>query len=109
MIKLRLFGMLIMIGFLLAINSPLGAAEDDLFFYEYLDHKILLCKSKSLHIDSESETIRKTAQKSIRMAQYLMQNRELLVKAMVAEKIEPKPYKIDFFLNNRYGEKWDIN
>ena len=109
MIKKELFGMLIMLGFLLIIKTPLLAAEDDLFFYEYLDHKILLCKSKSYRIDSKSKCIRKTAQKSIRMAKYLKLNRERLVQEMVAEKIEPKPYKIDYFLNERYSEKWNIN
>lgn len=108
MIKNELFRLLIIIG-ILTIISPLCAAEVDSFFYEYLDHKILLCKSKSYRINSKSECMRKTAKKNVRMAQFLVLNKERLVREMVAEKIQPKPYKIDYFLNGRYRDKWEVN
>ncbi len=100
--------MLIIIAILIII-TPLRAAEVDSFFYEYLDHKILLCKSKSYRIDSKSECIRKTAHKNARKAKFLKLNKERLVREMVAEKIQPKPYKIDYFLNERYRDKWVMN
>ena len=106
MIKKELFAILMGIGILSMFAAPLLAAENERFYYEYLDNKILLCKSKSHRIDSQSECIRKYAQKSLRMAQYLERNRDRLVREMITENIEPKPYKIDYFLNERYRERW---
>ena len=109
MIKNQLFGILMTLVIFLMFTVPLFASENEHFFFRYLDQKIYLCKSKSYRINSESECIRRTAQKGLLMAQYLERNRESLVREMVAENIEPKPYKIDYFLNERYSENWDVN
>ena len=50
----------------------------------------------------DSANIRRSAIRSCRIAIFCVTSKEALVKEMLANKIEPKPYKVSHFLNEKY-------
>ena len=67
-----------------------------------IDRYIVSCGAKSEMLNSRSETIRKSAVRSCRIASFCVTSKEALIKEMLANNIEPKPYKVSQFLNEKY-------
>ena len=69
-----------------------------------VDHHIAACSAKSEMLNSRSEAIRNAAIRSCRIANFCMTSREALIDEMLARNIEPKPYKVSRFLNEKFGD-----
>ena len=67
-----------------------------------LDRYVASCSAKSEMLNSRSETIRKSAIRSCRIASFCVTSKEALVNEMLAQNIEPKPYKVSMFLNEKF-------
>lgn len=61
--------------------------------------KIKKCERKAAMSASRSEWIRRNADRNRLKAEYLRNHREQLLEQMRAGQIEPKIYKIEYFLN----------
>jgi hypothetical protein len=94
---------------LVAIIFALPALGDDTKTLEtrakletLIDRYIVSCGAKSEMLNSRSENIRKSAVRSCRIANFCLTSKEALVKEMLENNIEPKPYKVSQFLNEKY-------
>jgi len=67
-----------------------------------VDRYIASCGAKSEMLNSRSENIRRSAIRSCRIANFCVTSKETLVKEMLKNNIEPKPYKVSQFLNEKY-------
>lgn len=67
-----------------------------------LDRYVVSCGAKSEMLNSRSETIRTSAIRSCRIANFCLTSREVLVKEMLENNIEPKPYKVSKYLNDKF-------
>ena len=67
-----------------------------------IDRYIVSCGAKSELLNSRSNTIRKSAIRSCRIANFCLTSREVLIKEMMEKNIEPKHYKVNLFLNEKF-------
>ena len=67
-----------------------------------IDRYIVSCGAKSELLNSRSDTIRKSAIRSCRIANFCFTSREVLIKEMLENNVEPKHYKISRFLNEKF-------
>ena len=67
-----------------------------------IDRYIVSCGAKSELLNSRSNTIRKSAIRSCRIANFCLTSREVLIKEMIEKNIEPKHYKVNLFLNEKF-------
>ena len=67
-----------------------------------IDRYIVSCGAKSELLNSRSDTIRKSAIRSCRIANFCLTSREVLIKEMLENDIEPKHYKVSRFLKNKF-------
>jgi uncharacterized protein (UPF0333 family) len=67
-----------------------------------IDRYIVSCGAKSELLNSRSDVIRKSAIRSCRIADFCLTSREVLIKAMLENNIEPKHYKVSRFLNEKF-------
>ncbi len=67
-----------------------------------VDEYIVCCDAKSAMHNSRSEKIRRAAMRSCMKAVYSKHYKEELVKEMLENNIEPKPYKVRRFLNEKF-------
>jgi hypothetical protein len=65
---------------------------------------ILSCENKAILGSSRSINIRKSAMLSCLKGSFCRHSKEELVNAMLKNGIEPKPYKVRHFLNERFYE-----
>jgi hypothetical protein len=67
-----------------------------------IDRYVASCGAKSEMLNSRSEAIRTSAIRSCRLASFCVTSREALVNEMLENNIEPKPYKVSQFLNEKF-------
>lgn len=67
-----------------------------------IDRYIVSCGAKSELLNSRSDAIRNSAIRSCRIANFCLTSREVLIKEMLENNIEPKPYKVRRFLNEKF-------
>ena len=67
-----------------------------------IDRYIVSCGAKSELLNSRSNTIRKSAIRSCRIANFCLTSREALIKEMLENNIEPKHYEISWFLKEKF-------
>jgi len=85
-----------------AIADDTKALETRAQLEALIDKYIACCGAKSELLNSRSDNIRKSAIRSCRIASFCVTSREALVKEMLENNIEPKPYKVSRFLNEKY-------
>ena len=79
-----------------------GAQAKRAFYEAAIDEEIALCRKGASLRDSRSENLRMKGHRDASMALFLETHREELVAAMVAANLEPKDYKVQLFLNDRF-------
>ena len=72
-----------------------------------VDEYIACCQSKSALRNSRSENIRRSAIRSCQLASYCRHSKAELVEAMLRNNIEPKAYKVRYFLNGKFKDKYN--
>ena len=70
-----------------------------------VDEYIACCEAKSALRNSRSENIRRSAMRSCKIAAYCKNSKEELVESMLENNIEPKAYKVRYFLNGRFNDR----
>lgn len=85
-----------------ALGDDTKALETRAQLENIIDKYIACCGAKSELLNSRSDNIRKSAIRSCRIARFCVASREALVKEMLENNIEPKPYKVSRFLNEKY-------
>ena len=85
-----------------AIGDDIKAIETRAKLETLIDRYIVSCGAKSELLNSRSETIRKSAIRSCRIANFCLTSKEVLIKEMLEKNIEPKHYKICRFLNEKF-------
>ena len=85
-----------------AIADDTKALETRAQLEALIDRYIASNGAKSELLNSRSDNIRKSAIRSCRIASFCVTSREALVKEMLENNIEPKPYKVSRFLNEKY-------
>ena len=67
-----------------------------------IDRYIVSCGAKSELLNSRSDAIRKSAIRSCRIANFCFTSREVLIKEMLENNVEPKHYKVSRFLHEKF-------
>ena len=87
-----------------ALGDEMSVVDKRAKLEALLDTHVASCSAKSEMLNSRSETIRKAAIRSCRIASFCITSKEALVEEMLAKNIEPKPYKVSQFLNEKFGD-----
>ena len=85
-----------------AIGEERNTLETRAKLETLIERYIASCGAKSEMLNSRSEAIRKSAIRSCRIASFCMTSREALVNEMLENKVEPKPYKVSHYLNEKF-------
>jgi hypothetical protein len=103
--------MLILAAFLgnLSAISEDGQNTQTIKYYEIiLNETISKCHSKAQLKGSKSVHLQSCAAIKLKKANFLIKNKEMLIKEMVKNAIDAKQYKIEYFLNKKFYEYSDI-
>ena len=87
----------------LALGKNTEAVETKARLEALVDEYIACCEAKSALSSSRSENIRRSAMRSCKIADFCKNSKEALVEAMLENNIEPKAYKVRYFLNDRFN------
>ena len=103
--------MVMLLFVLTAMLCPMSASGNNTEVLErrakleaLVDEYIACCEAKFALRNSRSENIRRSALRSCKIAAYCKNAREELVEAMLENNIEPKAYKVRYFLNARFQD-----
>ncbi len=92
---------------ILALGNNSEAVDTKAKLEALVDEYIACCEAKSALRSSRSENIRHSAIRSCKIASYCKNSKEELVEVMLRNKIEPKAYKVRYFLNGRFNDKYN--
>ena len=110
--KVLLTGLMIFVGALIGVLHPTevtGQKEDLIRVYENcIIKKIEKCESKAdlLHA-SGSVTLRQYADLQDKKAQFFYLEKEMLINLMIQNRLEPKQYKMEHFLENQFYRSFE--
>ena len=91
---------MVMILALPALGGDTNRSELESIVDEYISK----CEAKSALLNSTSENIRRSAMRACLKAIFYKNTKSELIDALVANNVEPKPYKVRQFLNARFNE-----
>lgn len=95
----------VMVGAGIMLTGPaLGGETNRASLEAIVDDYIAVCERKSAMLDSSSVNIRRDAMQACLRATFCRVSKSALVDEMVANNLEPKPYKVRHFLNARFDE-----
>ena len=89
----------------LALGNDTETVEIRARLVALVDAYIASCEAKSALHSSRSENIRQTAMRSSKIAAFCQNSKAELVEAMLENNIEPKAYKVRYFLNARFHDR----
>ena len=96
---------LIAVGVFYLVYAGTGQATS--YYGDCIDQKIVQCERKADFIDCKSEPLRKWATMNKLKAEYFKENKKELINEMVAQDLDQKHYKIDYFLNKSFFNNYD--
>jgi hypothetical protein len=105
--KVLLINLMVFVWALIGVQHPAGIAgekKDLVKAYEScIVKKIVRCESQvDLLQTSRSPTLRKYAELQDKKAQFLNAEKEMLIDLMIQNRLEPKQYKVDHFLEDQF-------
>ena len=96
------------LGNLSAISED-GQNTQMIKYYEnMINETISKCHSKAHLKESKSVHLQSCAAVKLKKANFLIKNKEMLIKGMVKRDIDAKQYKIEYFLNKKFYEYSNI-
>ena len=96
------------LGNLSAISED-GQNTQMIKYYEnMINETISKCHSKAHLKESKSVHLQSCAAVKLKKANFLIKNKEMLIKEMVKSAIDAKQYKIEYFLNKKFYEYSNI-
>jgi len=72
------------------------------YFAKAIDKEISCCQNKQFLRSSKSDSLRMKGHREASKAIFLKAHKNILIDEMVAAGLEPKPYKVDLFLNQEF-------
>ena len=90
---------------ILALGNNIETLERKAKLEALVDEYIAVCDAKFALRSSKSENIRRSAMRSCKIATFCKNASEELVDAMLENNIEPKAYKVRYFLNARFQDR----
>lgn len=72
------------------------------YYQTAIDNEIHSCIAKQSLQNSRSGQLRRKGHREASKAQFLMANREHLIAAMMRDDIEPKSYKVQRYINDKF-------
>ena len=84
-----------------------GTGQETSYYGECIDQKIVQCERKAVFIDCKSEPLRKWARMNKLKAEYFKENKKELIQEMVAQDLDQRQYKTDYFLNKFFFNNYD--
>jgi hypothetical protein len=72
------------------------------YFAKYIDKEISCCQNKHFLQSSRSDNLRMKCHRASSKALFLKSHKNELIEEMVASGLEPKPYKVHLFLNEKF-------
>ena len=88
----------------LAFGEP-STIQDLRSFYETsIDKMLLKCEKKYCLKDSRSANLRKCAKRASSKAKFIQGHRDGLIADMIKQKVDPKGYKVEYYVNNRFSQ-----
>ena len=73
------------------------------YYQAAIDEEIAQSRQMASLLSSRSPNLRQKGHREASMAMFLETNRESLVEDMLAQEIEPKTYRVERFLNDRFS------
>ena len=73
------------------------------YYQTAIDEEIAQSRQMASLLSSRSPNLRQKGHREASMAMFLETNRESLVEDMLAQEIEPKTYRVERFLNDRFS------
>ncbi len=102
-IAIMILSAMVMVGLMLT-GPALGGESNRAELEAIVDDYISASEAKSAMLNSSSENIRQAAIRSCLRATFCRNSKSTLVNDLVANRVEPKPYKVHHFLNARFNE-----
>lgn len=103
-----------MCGFVMIFGSAIvlhaGSEQEEpleKYYGNYISNEIEKSKSKLTLKTSRSDNLRIVAAKADREATFLTLNKEILIHEMIERDIGKKPYKIEYYLNQRFSHYYN--
>jgi|GEM_PF-1115103 len=84
------------------IGQQLSNEKLKAFYEARIEEQILKCESKTALLNSKFGNLRSAAEIALLKAAFLKNHREKLVQDMLAGSVGITPYKIDYYLNQRF-------
>lgn len=96
---LALLAMVVMVVPVMGVNDVKALR---VYFAKTIDKEISCCQNKRFLQTSRSDNLRMEGHRAASEALFLESQKNELVKEMVASGLEPKPYKVHLFLNEKF-------
>ena len=87
-----------------AVSQDIAEAEKKAQLESIVDVYIISSENKAALSSSRSKNLRDSAMLSRLKGSFCKHSKQELIEAMIAEGVEPKPYKVHHFLNARFYE-----
>ena len=101
-----LAGLIMFIG--AAVSKAQSESNDQLakYYERCIVKKISNCNAKVVLKTSRSENLQRKANLAIKQVTFFKSNKNKLIDEMVEQGIEPKRYKVEYYLNKRFYEMY---
>ena len=112
--KIKILSVIFMMIFAAFLGNLSAISEDGqntqmIKYYEnMINETISKCHAKAHLKESKSVHLQSCAAVKLKKANFLIKNKEMLIKEMVKRNIGEKQYKIEYFLNKKFYEYSDI-
>ena len=74
------------------------------YYENCITKKISNCNAKTILRTSRSVNLQRKADLSLRQVTFFTRNKNILIDEMIEQGIDPKPYKVEYYLNKRFYE-----
>ena len=94
-----------LVTMLVMVVPALGGNDSQelrVYFAKTIDQEISCCQNKRFLQSSRSDSLRMKGHREASKAIFLKAHKNILIDEMVASGLEPKPYKVDLFLNQEF-------
>ena len=101
------YKLILPVMFLIIFSSTAPVEADILeeriaFYKTCLDDMALKCKNKCCLRHSSSDQLRKCAELAVQKMGFIENHRDDLITEMLTKNIEPKAYKVKYYINKRF-------
>ena len=105
--KVWLISLIVSVGTLIGVQQPTGIADENEELAKYYESCIVKtierCESRAELLEtSRSLTLRQYAELHDKKAEFFEAEKDMLIDLMIKNRIEPKRYKIEHFLQSQF-------